>query len=127
MSRAGFAGRRNLRSGTYCFIVGEAGQALSLRLAPGDICPAEGCCFNWGCSTPAAGRLSRAILWSSVKDTRTVEACWEAFVNDVVARLPVMEFHLHACSVGDWLVAIAAELWCNKAMDDRRNWMGGAR
>jgi len=127
MLRAGFAGRRNLRSGTYCFIAGAQGQAMSLHLAPGDECPPSGNCFNWGCTTPGARRLARAILWACTHDMETVAACEEAFTHDVVARLPVMEFSLHACTVGDWLVAVVAMVWKGKDLDNRRDGIGGAR
>jgi len=127
MGRSGFAGVRTMNAGTYAFIVGEHGQAMNLRLAPGDECPAEGLCYNWGCPTPAARRLARAILWASVRDMETVKACQEAFLSDVVARLPIMRFTLHSCTVGDWLVAVTASVWKMGAVDHASRRNGGAK
>lgn len=111
MTVVGWTGRRNREGRTYVYLTGLGGRTMSCRLAPGDECPDSGPCYNWGCQTPSAYRLARAILWTVTKDLAVVKACQEAFVRDVIANLPVMDFELSAAQVGNWMVAVVSVIW----------------
>lgn len=62
--------------------------------------------FGWGASTRAATQLALAILHDVTGDKQIALAFCESYRAEVIAKLPVIAFTLHAQDVRDWLQAL---------------------